>query len=66
MRAVSFYSCDPGESAVYHTYRQCPVGREIPLLCRRRGTNGLERCPECASMDRAEVMPAMPVVATAA
>jgi hypothetical protein len=66
MRALAYYSCDGGESAVYHSYRQCPVGRDIPLLCRRRGTNGLERCSECVSMDRAEVMPAVAVVAAAA
>ena len=53
MRALSYYSCDPGEAAVHHNYRQCPVGRSIPLLCRRRGTNGLERCIHCASMDSA-------------
>jgi len=53
MRALPYYSCDPGEAAVYHNYRQCPVGRSIPLLCRRRGTNGLERCMQCASLDMA-------------
>ena len=63
MRALAYYSCDRGEPAVYHSYRHCPVGRNIPLLCRRRGTNGLERCAECASMDRAD---AAAVVATAA
>jgi hypothetical protein len=52
MRAVSYYSCDPGEAEVYHSYRQCPVGRSIPLLCRRHGTNGLKRCAYCVSLDQ--------------
>jgi hypothetical protein len=56
MRTLTYYSCDLGESEVYHNHRQCPVGRSIPLLCRRHGTNGLPRCPHCTSMDSAPTL----------
>lgn len=38
---------------VHHSRADCPVGSEIPVAKRQRGSGGLPRCPECRRLDEA-------------
>jgi hypothetical protein len=57
MSTDPYYSSAPGEPEVYHDHRECPVGRGIPILRRRHGTNDMARCLYCISMDTSDTPP---------
>lgn len=51
MRVLAYHSSIPRDPNVYHVYRDCPVGRQVPRTNWRSGTNRWEQCETCAARD---------------
>ncbi len=50
MRVLPYYSINPHDPDVHHTFDDCPAGKQIPIVNKRQGTNGYRLCERCASM----------------
>jgi hypothetical protein len=50
MRVNPYYSSNPSDPDVHHTFNDCPTGKQIPAANKRQGTNGYRLCKTCASM----------------
>ena len=40
--------------SIYHKYEDCPQGSQIALGDRKQGSGGLDLCPDCQDIARAE------------
>lgn len=50
MRVPSYYSTNPSDPDVFHTFDDCRSGKQIPLANRKQGTNGWRLCGHCRDM----------------
>jgi hypothetical protein len=46
---MAYYSTNPSDPDVHHTYNDCVSGKQIPPQNRRSGTNGYRKCSHCAA-----------------